>query len=73
MLTTARRGLRDGLSAPAAARHCPLDSFADLPDEQRTVRNLRRAYADELGGALDLIGALTDAVALNHGPMRTAV
>jgi len=46
---------------------------ADLPDAERIVLNLHRAYADDLGIEMDLIGALSDAVALNNGPMRTSV
>ena len=34
---------------------------------------LHRAYADDLGIEMNVIGALTDAVALNNGPMRTSV
>jgi hypothetical protein len=37
------------------------------------VLNLHRAYAHELGTETDLIGALSDAVALDDGPMRTYV
>lgn len=73
VLDTARRGLRDGLSPLAAARSCELDTFAGLPDSERIVLNLHRAYADDLGIEMDLIGALSDAVALNNGPMRTSV
>lgn len=72
-LETARLGLRDGRSPLDAARRCDLGSFAELPDAERIVLNLHRAYADELGTDLDLFGALSDAVALNNGPMRTAV
>jgi cyclase len=73
VLDTARRGIRDGLSPLAAARSCELDTFAGLPDSERIVLNLHRAYADDLGIEMDLIGALSDAVALNNGPMRTSV
>lgn len=73
VLDTARRGRRDGLSPLDAARRCELGSFADLADAERIVLNLHRAYADDLGIELDLMGAMADAVTWNGGPMRTAV
>jgi len=73
VLETASRGHRDGLAPLAAARRCVLGTFADLPDSERIVLNLHRAYADDLGTEMDLIGALADAVALNNGPMPTSV
>jgi cyclase len=73
VLHTAQQGRRDGLPPLDAARRCALDTFAALPDSERIVLNLHRAYADELGIEMNLIGALTDAVALNNGPMRTSV
>ena len=72
VLRTARQGRRDGLPPLAAARR-DLDAFAGLPDSERIVLNLHRAYADDLGIEMDLIGALTDAMAMNNGPMRTSV
>jgi cyclase len=70
---TARAGLRDGLPPLEAARRCDLGPFADLPDAERIVLNLHRAYADSAGGELDLVKAFTDAVAFNGGPMHTSV
>lgn len=73
VLDTARRGRRDGLAPLDAARRCELGSFADLPDAERIVLNLHRAYADDLGTELDLMGAMADAVRWNGGPLRTSV
>ena len=73
LLTTARAGLRDGLSPLDAAFRCELGKFADLPDAERIVLNLHRAYADSTGAELDVIQAFTDTVTFNGGPMSTAV
>jgi cyclase len=70
---TTRDGLRDGLTPLDAARNCQLGSFANLPDAERIVLNLHRAYADSQRTELDLYQAFTDAVTLNGGPMKTAV
>lgn len=73
VLATARAGLREGLSPLDAAGRCELGEFAGLPDAERVVLNLHRAYADSRGGQFDLVRAFTDTVAFNGGPMRTAV
>jgi cyclase len=73
VLETARDGMRDGLTPLDAARSCRLGSFADLPDAERIVLNLHRAYADSQRTELDLYQAFADAVTLNGGPMQTAV
>ena len=73
MLKTGRDGLRDSLTPLEAARNCQLGSFADLPDAERIVLNLHRAYADSQHTELDLYRALADAVTFNGGPMQTAV
>jgi hypothetical protein len=59
---TARTGLRDGLS-PLEAAGCDLGSFAALPDAERIVLNLHRAYSDIGGHAFDLDRAFIDAMA----------
>ena len=56
-----------------AGRHCDLGPFANLPDAERIVLNVHRAYADATGDDLDLVKAFTDAMAFNGGPMPTAV
>jgi cyclase len=73
ILATAREGQARGLSPLGAARCCALGEFADLPDAERIVLNLHRAYADSAGRELDLVQAFSDAVAFNGGPMRTTV
>ena len=59
VLTTAQAGLRDGPTPLQAARACRLGPFADLPDAERIVLNLHRAYADT--------------IAFNAGPLHTQV
>jgi cyclase len=73
LLTTARAGLRAGFSPLDAAFRCELGKFAGLPDSERIVLNLHRAYADITGAELDVIQAFTDTVTFNGGPMSTAV
>jgi len=71
--TTAQAGLRDGLTPLQAARACHLGPFADLPDAERIVLNLHRAYADTTGHPFDLPQAFTDAITYNSGPLHTQV
>lgn len=73
VLAAARAGLGEGLSPLDAAARCDLGSLAGLPDAERIVLNLYRAYAEIRGGTFDLVQAFTDTVAFNRGPMRTAV
>ena len=73
VLGTARDGLRAGLSPLAAARRCDLGPFAALPDAERIVLNLHRAYADAAGTEPDLVLAFTDAISYHGGPLRTTV
>jgi len=70
---TAQQGLRAGLSPVEAAAGCDLGSFAALPDSERIVLNLHRAYSDISDHVFDLAKAFIDAVAYNHGPMHTDV
>lgn len=73
VLDTAEAGLRDGLTPLEAARTCPLGEFADLPDAERIVLNLHRAYADRVGGDFDPFATFADAIAYNGGPLPTHV
>lgn len=73
VLDAAQTGLREGLTPLAAARRCRLDTFADLPDAERTALNVHRAYADHAGIDLDLNQAFSDTITLHGGPMHTAV
>lgn len=73
ILDTARAGLRDGLPPLDSARRCELGTFAGLPDAERIVLNLHRAYADAASHEPDLVQAFTDTVAYHGRPMRTAV
>lgn len=70
VLDTAQAGVRDGLAPLEAARRCDLGAFADLPEPQRIVLNLHRAYADIVSGPLDMIRAITDTVAYNGRPIH---
>jgi cyclase len=70
---TARAGIDAGLSPLAAAKACDLGEFADLPDAERVVLNLHRAYADTSDFEFDLIRAITDAVEFNGGPLPCAL
>ncbi|KAA2264586.1 MBL fold metallo-hydrolase [Solihabitans fulvus] len=67
---TALAGLAAGRTPLEAALDCELGEFAGLPDRERIVLNLHRAYAEERGEEPDLLAAFADAVALNGGPMR---
>ena len=69
----ARTGLRDGLSPLDAAKKVDLGEFAGLPDAERVVLNLHRAYAEATGTDFDLVASLTDAMAFNGGPLPTSV
>lgn len=69
VVDTAQAGPRDGLSPLEAAVGCDLGPFSALPDSERIVLNLHRAYCDLGDRAFDLVGAFTDAVACNHGAM----
>lgn len=73
VLATAQAGLRDGLTPLQASRGCRLGPFADLPDAERIVLNLHRAYADISGQPFDMLQAFADAIAFNAGPLRTRV
>ena len=70
---TARDGLKEGLSPLDAAKACDLGEFKDLPDAERVVLNLHRAYADSSDFEFDLIKAFTDAVEFNGGPLHCAL
>ncbi|HEY4018492.1 MAG TPA: MBL fold metallo-hydrolase [Pseudonocardiaceae bacterium] len=69
----ARTGLRDDLSPLDAAKKVDLGEFAGLPDAERVVLNLHRAYAEATGDDFDLVASLADAVAFNGGPLPTSV
>jgi cyclase len=73
VLDTARKGLRAGLPPLEAARRCELGPFAALPDAERIVLNLHRAYADATGAEPDLVLAFTDAIAYRGAPLHTSV
>lgn len=69
----AEDGCRDGLSPLEAAERTDLGVFADLPDAERVVLNMHRAYAELSGAAFDMAAAFDDAVAYNRAPLPTAV
>jgi cyclase len=68
----AREGMAAGLTPLEAARKTDLGEFAGLKDSERLVANLRRAYAEEDGGQMDVLAALQDMVTFNDGkPLKT--
>ncbi|NUT45961.1 MAG: MBL fold metallo-hydrolase [Saccharothrix sp.] len=73
VLATAEAGRDRGLTPLQAAVEADLGEFADLPDAERLVLNLHRAYADAAGEELDVVAAFGDAVAYNGGPLACAV
>jgi len=70
VLDTAQAGVGEGLTPLEAARRCDLGAFAALPEPQRIVLNLHRAYADIVSGPLDMLQAITDTVAYNGKPIH---
>jgi cyclase len=73
VIDTARRGREQGLTPLEMAKRVQLGDFAHLPDVERIVPNLHRAYADASGGEVDIIAAMTDAVTWAGRPMHTHV
>jgi cyclase len=69
----ARTGIAEGLSPLDTAKLVDLGEFAALPDAERVVLNLHRAYAEATGADFDIVASLTDAVAFNGGPLPTSV
>lgn len=68
VLSAAEQGRAAGMAPLEVARELDLGEFAELLDPERIVLNLHRAYVDLEGtGAVDLIGAFTDAIAYNGG------
>ncbi|TCO65887.1 MBL fold metallo-hydrolase [Actinocrispum wychmicini] len=71
--STAATGIAQGRTPLDAAKDCDLGEFATLPDPERIVLNLHRAYADRTNTPMDLAAALTDAVTYNNGPLHCAL
>jgi cyclase len=75
----AEQGRAAGLSPLEAARELALGRYAEWSDPERIVGNLHRAYADlagtaeQRGGPVDALGALTDMVAYNGGRPLTCL
>lgn len=63
----------DGRSPLEVAQALDLGELAAWADAERIVLNLHRAIADRTGTPMDLVQALTDAVAYNGGPLTTHV
>ncbi|MFD8493083.1 MBL fold metallo-hydrolase [Amycolatopsis sp. NPDC059657] len=70
---TAEYGRHNDLTPLQAARDVDLGEFADLPDAERLVLNLHRAYADANGSDVDVAAALGDAIAYNGAPLSCSV
>ena len=72
VLETATAARAAGIPPLEAARETDLGEFSELLDSERIVLNLHRAYADLSGESdLDIVAALTDAIAYNGGhPLR---
>ncbi|MFI6096171.1 MBL fold metallo-hydrolase [Lentzea sp. NPDC051213] len=66
-------GREKGWTPLEAARDTDLGEFADLPDAERLVLNLHRAYADADGTDISIPAALGDAIAYNGGPLACSV
>jgi cyclase len=66
-------GLRADMSPLEAARRTALGQFASMPDHERVVLNMHRAYTEISGRAFDMGAAFDDAVLYNHGPLHTHV
>ncbi|GAB3908771.1 MBL fold metallo-hydrolase [Kibdelosporangium lantanae] len=73
VLDTARDGMTRGLSPLEAGLACDLGEFKDLPDQERMVLNLHRAYAEITETPMDLLKAMADAVTYNKGPLHCAL
>ncbi|NYE18991.1 MBL fold metallo-hydrolase [Microbacterium immunditiarum] len=71
--TTAAENWANGCTPLEAAQRCQLGEFAALPDSERLVLNLHKAYADLQGSAVDLRAAMADAVLFNGGPLHTSL
>ena len=70
---TAVIGREKGWTPLETARETGLGEFADLPDAERLVLNLHRAYADADGVDVNVAAALGDAIAYNGGPLACSV
>ncbi|CAM4107920.1 MBL fold metallo-hydrolase [Kibdelosporangium persicum] len=70
---TAAAGLDRGWTPLDAARDCDLGEFASLPDAERIVLNLHRAYAEATNTEMNLLAAMTDAMTYNGGPLHCAL
>ncbi len=70
---TAAQARADGLSPLEAAQLYDLGEFSDLPDAERIVLNLHRAYATADGVELNIGAAFWDAMQYHGGPLRCAV
>ena len=66
-------GREKGRTPLQAAQEADLGEFADLPDAERLVLNLHRAYADTDGTDINIAAALGDAITYNGGPLHCAV
>jgi cyclase len=71
--SAARDGLADGIDPLDAARRCELGELSVLPDAERIVLNLHRAYTEIDGRDFDTVAALVDTVTFNGGAMHTHV
>ncbi|WP_431903228.1 MBL fold metallo-hydrolase [Nonomuraea sp. bgisy101] len=73
VLEVARKGRENGLTPLAAAQEADLGEFAGWGDAERLVLNLHRAYAEAVGGEVDLLAAFGDTMTWNGGPLPTSV
>jgi cyclase len=71
--STAASGLDRGLTPLQAAQEAGLGEFEGLPDQERIVLNLHRAYAEAGNTEMNLIAAFTDAIEYNGGPLHCAL
>jgi cyclase len=71
--STATAGIARGLTPLDAAKQADLGEFATLPDAERIVLNLHRAYAEATNTETNILAAFTDAMTYNGGPLHCAV
>ncbi|WP_312868531.1 MBL fold metallo-hydrolase [Amycolatopsis pithecellobii] len=71
--SAAESGIASGLSPLEAAKRTELGDFATLPDAERVVLNLHRAYAEISDWKFDLFAAFEDAVQYNQALLATSV
>jgi cyclase len=71
--STAANGIARDLTPLEAAQQADLGEFTTLPDAERVVLNLHRAYVEATNTEMNLLTAFTDALTYNGGPLHCAL